>query len=208
MGLTGKNCKYFAVRNFYQFQHYKDRNPPWVKLHKAILEDEAFVNLPEFDRFVLWGCYLIAARFQNAAPNNPAFIQKFLKLSRTPDLLPLFKARFLIPVRAKDASKTLAKCYTDFVPRREEKKERREEGFSKKREEKRNPVDNSTRSISKHWAMCQGQLPSGNVCHVTVRRETPFLPGETCLCPKCQQAGYKPSGRLITSTVLKFGKGN
>lgn len=28
---------HFKVRNWEQFQHYKDRNPPWIKLHFALL---------------------------------------------------------------------------------------------------------------------------------------------------------------------------
>ena len=33
-------------KNWSSFQHYKDRNPPWVKLHKSLLDDRAFMALP------------------------------------------------------------------------------------------------------------------------------------------------------------------
>ena len=33
-------------KNWDSFQHYKDRCPPWVKLHKSILDDRAFMSLP------------------------------------------------------------------------------------------------------------------------------------------------------------------
>jgi hypothetical protein len=33
-------------KNWDTFQHYKDRNPPWVKLHKSLLDDRAFMSLP------------------------------------------------------------------------------------------------------------------------------------------------------------------
>jgi len=31
--------QFLAVKNFERFQHYKDRNPPWIKLHAAVLDD-------------------------------------------------------------------------------------------------------------------------------------------------------------------------
>jgi uncharacterized phage protein (TIGR02220 family) len=32
-------------KNWSKFQHYKDRNPPWIKLHKDLLNDPAFMSL-------------------------------------------------------------------------------------------------------------------------------------------------------------------
>jgi len=33
-------------KNWAGFQHYKDRCPPWIKLHKSLLDDRAFMSLP------------------------------------------------------------------------------------------------------------------------------------------------------------------
>lgn len=33
-------------KNWEKFQHYKDRSPPWVKLHKSLLDDRVFMRLP------------------------------------------------------------------------------------------------------------------------------------------------------------------
>lgn len=33
-------------KNWNNFQHYKNRNPPWIKLHKALLDDYEFYTLP------------------------------------------------------------------------------------------------------------------------------------------------------------------
>jgi hypothetical protein len=32
-------------KNFEQFQHYKDRNPPWIKLWTRLLDDYEFNEL-------------------------------------------------------------------------------------------------------------------------------------------------------------------
>lgn len=33
-------------KNWEKFQHYKDRNPPWIKLHRDLMIDRAFMSLP------------------------------------------------------------------------------------------------------------------------------------------------------------------
>lgn len=33
-------------KNWETFQHYKDRSPPWIKLHRKILDDREYMTLP------------------------------------------------------------------------------------------------------------------------------------------------------------------
>jgi hypothetical protein len=33
------------IKNWANFQHYRDRNPPWIKLHRRLLDDREFFNL-------------------------------------------------------------------------------------------------------------------------------------------------------------------
>lgn len=33
------------IKNWDNFQHYRDRNPPWIKLHRRLLDDREFFNL-------------------------------------------------------------------------------------------------------------------------------------------------------------------
>ena len=35
--------EYFTVRNWRKFQHYTDRNPPWIKLHFEMLSSADWV---------------------------------------------------------------------------------------------------------------------------------------------------------------------
>lgn len=39
--------EFLAIKNWDTFQHYSKRNPPWIKLHRAILDDYAFCALPD-----------------------------------------------------------------------------------------------------------------------------------------------------------------
>jgi hypothetical protein len=49
--------EYYYVKNWFKFQHYKDRNPPWIKLHRSILHDSAVCSLKPDERWrlvILW----------------------------------------------------------------------------------------------------------------------------------------------------------
>jgi hypothetical protein len=35
-----------TIKNWADFQHYRDRSPPWLKLHRKLLDDRAFQSLP------------------------------------------------------------------------------------------------------------------------------------------------------------------
>jgi len=54
----------FTVRNWRKYQHYTDRNPPWIKLHFEILSSEDWVMLADDSRVLLIACMLIASRNQ------------------------------------------------------------------------------------------------------------------------------------------------
>lgn len=52
-------------KNWSTFQHYKDRRPPWIKLHRSLLEDEDFDALRGDDVKYLIKIWLIASEHEN-----------------------------------------------------------------------------------------------------------------------------------------------
>lgn len=48
-------------KNWSSFQHYKDRNPPWIKLHKSLLEDRSFMRLPTASKALAPMLWLLAS---------------------------------------------------------------------------------------------------------------------------------------------------
>ncbi len=48
-------------KNWVNFQHYKDRCPPWIKLHKRILDDREFQRLPVASRALAPMLWLLAS---------------------------------------------------------------------------------------------------------------------------------------------------
>lgn len=51
----------WSVRNWREFQHYKDRLPPWIKLHRALLDDSEWGGLSPNAAKALINIWLIAA---------------------------------------------------------------------------------------------------------------------------------------------------
>jgi len=66
--------KYLALRNWKEFQHYKDRNPPWIKFHYSILDDYAFSKIPDAHKWHVVASFLLASRTDNKIPADPAWI--------------------------------------------------------------------------------------------------------------------------------------
>ncbi|MCX7161489.1 MAG: hypothetical protein NT083_00315 [Rhodocyclales bacterium] len=109
---------WLTIKNWSEFQHYKDRNPPWIKLHRALLDDYAFAALPDAQKAHLVLLWLFAAsQTGGRIPNDSAFLSRKLGTTEQIDLESLVIAGFLIPEqtasdviaeRKQDASNVLA----------------------------------------------------------------------------------------------------
>ena len=95
--------QYFKVRNWEKFQHYKDRAPPWIKLHFSLLSSQDWVMLDDASKLLAIVCMLIASRNEGLVPDDPDYLARVAYLKRV-NLQPLVNSGFLIPVLA-DASK-------------------------------------------------------------------------------------------------------
>lgn len=96
--------KHFTVKNWQRFQHYKDRNPPWIKLHFELLSSETWVMLDDASRVLAVACMLIASRNEGMVPNNPDYVKRVAYLNTKPNFKPLIECGFLENPLA-DASK-------------------------------------------------------------------------------------------------------
>lgn len=99
---------YFAVRNYETFQHYKDRNPPWIKLYNSLLDSYEYAQLPDATKAHLLAIYLLASRTNNKIPADFAWIKASIKAHEEVDLLTLVKYDFIVP--DQQCSEMLALC--------------------------------------------------------------------------------------------------
>jgi len=125
---------YLRVPNLDKFQHYKDRTPPWIKLHNSILEDYEFACLPDNSKWHLVAIWLLASRTENKFPADPKWIAHKISATGKVDIDILLSHGFLELTqgnqRVQDVegsdSTVLAPSKQSAIERRGE--ERREEG--------------------------------------------------------------------------------
>jgi hypothetical protein len=86
---------YICVRNWYSFQHYKDRNPPWIKLYNELLDDYEFDSLPDSAKGHLVCIWMLASRLDNKIPYKPLWIAKKIGANSNVDITALIEMGFL-----------------------------------------------------------------------------------------------------------------
>lgn len=109
-------AEYLAVKNFWRFQHYSDRNPPWIKLYRELLRDYDFGCLQDASKLHLVMVWLLASELDNKLPADGRHLAKLAGLDSDIDLQPLINHRFLQPWKQSD-SKMLAKRQQKARPR-------------------------------------------------------------------------------------------
>ncbi len=124
------------TKNWAEFQHYKDRNPPWIKLHKELLDDRHYQSLPLASRALAPMLWLLASETKDgsfdADPEELAFRLRTNVKDITNGLKPLIDKGFFIVVQ--DASSVLADCVQVAVPETEgeAETEKEKEGEAKR----------------------------------------------------------------------------
>jgi len=69
-----------ALRGWERFQHYKDRDPPWVKFYRDLLTSESWVLGTDESRLLQVASILLAARYGNKIPARFDLIKKVASL--------------------------------------------------------------------------------------------------------------------------------
>jgi hypothetical protein len=88
---------WLRIPNWERFQHYKDRNPPWIKLHRSLLDDYAFAELADAKKGHLILIWLFAAsQAGGRIPNDATFLSRKLGTTELIDLDALIHAGFLV----------------------------------------------------------------------------------------------------------------
>jgi hypothetical protein len=99
-------------KNWASFQHYKDRNPPWIKLHKGLLDDRAYTRLPLASKALAPLLWLLASESKDGAfdadVDELSFRLRLTEKEVNLGLDPLIKAGFFMPLQSD--SNSLAGC--------------------------------------------------------------------------------------------------
>ena len=102
--------QYFKVRNFEKFQHYKDRNPSWIKLYSNLLNDMNFASMTDSQQINLVKIWLLASQNKNRLIFDSHTIGKQLGANSRISLQYFVDNEWLeiIGVTPKNASKMVA----------------------------------------------------------------------------------------------------
>jgi hypothetical protein len=60
--------EHLKVKNWEKYQHYKNRNPPWIKLHVSTLNDRDFISLSLASKGLLMQLWILASENEGKIP--------------------------------------------------------------------------------------------------------------------------------------------
>jgi len=108
----GKAMK-IQIKNWAKFQHYKDRSPPWIKLHRGLLDDYGWHCLQDASKALAPCIWLIASESDAGVIEASAEALAF-RLRVTPAKLAAclkdLESKGFITTQEVDASALLADC--------------------------------------------------------------------------------------------------
>lgn len=143
----------YRIKNWSDYQHYKDRCPPWIKLHHALLTSEVWVMGTDATRTLAVASMLLASRNDDndgTFNGDPEYIKRFAYLNTKPDFKQLIEYNFIELVQ--DASNALAICNTE----KSREEESRAESPAKKSKETMLPKDFCISQGVKDWSVKNG----------------------------------------------------
>lgn len=112
-------------KNWAVFQHYKDRCPPWIKLHRDLLNNREFICLPIASKALAPMLWLLASETKdgifNASVEELVFRLRITEKDYADGVKPLIDNGFFII-----ASGVLADCYQVAIPETERETEKRQ----------------------------------------------------------------------------------
>lgn len=113
------------AKNWAQFQHYKDRKPPWIRLHRTLLDNKDFHRLPVESRALAPMLWLLASESVDgvidATLDDLAFRLRYSEASVSEALAPLVERGFFTLER--DESDLLATRKQPATPETEAERE-------------------------------------------------------------------------------------
>ena len=109
-------------KNWSGFQHYKDRHPAWIKLHRGLLDDFEFACLPVASRALAPLLWLLASEYEggqiDTSLDKLAYRFRMTRGDVADALSPLIDAGFF------SASEPLAGHKQGAIPEKEKEKEK------------------------------------------------------------------------------------
>jgi hypothetical protein len=118
------------IRNWQKFQHYKNRRPPWTKLHFALLSSRDWIKSSDSERLLMVVCMLISSQSEymdGRFDADSSYIGTVAHLDNKPNFQPLIDMGFLVEV-ASTAQANARIVHAKAEPEKRREEERRDRG--------------------------------------------------------------------------------
>lgn len=107
--------RYLSIKNYAKHQHYKDRRPPWIKLHVSLLDDYDFILLPDEMKGHLMLLWALASQMDNKIPHDVRWITQRIGARTDVDVDGLMERGFLEPWDERTAQGKLENWPSRYV---------------------------------------------------------------------------------------------
>jgi hypothetical protein len=87
---------WLRIKNWERHQHYKDRRPPWIKLHQSLLDDYEFSRLQDASKAHLMLIWLLASREDGRVRNDATWIGQRICATSPVDVQALVESGLLV----------------------------------------------------------------------------------------------------------------
>lgn len=153
-------------KNWRSFQHYKDRNPPWIKLHRGLLNDYSFACLPLASKALAPCLWLLAAEHDDgiidASVEEIAFRVRMTNAEVSEGLNALIsKGFFLSDSEVLADCKQVATLEIETETYSKETETYRKEGEAKKLISSKKPRVTSSAEFDKFWMVYPRKVNKG-----------------------------------------------
>lgn len=79
--------QYLSVCNLGKYQHYKQRNPPWVKMYREVWTDYTLRACSVSERLLFLGLTTLGMELKNEIPNDPKYLTARLGFAITTHMI-------------------------------------------------------------------------------------------------------------------------
>ena len=111
----------YKIKNWLDFQHYKDRCPPWIKLHYELMTSKDWVKFDDASKLLAVVCMMLGSRSEGIIEDDLDYLQQVAHLRKRPDLKPLIDSGFLVLTSDSLADASTMQADAIIEERREEK---------------------------------------------------------------------------------------
>lgn len=167
----------------------KDRGtPPWIKVYRNLMTNEAWVSLTDAEKGQLVSIWILAADKDGSIPDNPAVIQRMAMLDSKPNINKFIELEFLTTNCQPDDNHVVTTCREVDAPEKRQRQSREEKDrsdywskhglkhewseFKKMRRKLRKPVSDiaESRLVAKHKRLVSDGNDKSELINMAIER--------------------------------------